>query len=254
MLEVSENWDGIPEHERKYNRHVQVQQWRKRRQRTSQRLLKPQKLWIPLHVPSRPPFIGRRRDFYIPKTPSNSKNILSVNMYMNVFYISYIYKPATSSHTKPGLFEMSSLTLLLTDSWISPFRKSSCAVTSELDLQQIPEFRRLPISWFCRFLTSGLHEFVTLKLRRFEIPDLREFATSKLRKFEIPNLRTFATSELRRFKILDLRESATSKLRRFKIPDLRKFDVPQNSFHEFHKPRRFEGDRFSWIPQQEANS
>jgi hypothetical protein len=45
-----------------------------------------------------PPFIGRRRDFYIPKIPSN------------VFYISwfaelilYIYKSATSSHTKPGL-------------------------------------------------------------------------------------------------------------------------------------------------------
>jgi hypothetical protein len=27
-----------------------------------------------------------------------------VNMYMNVFYISYIYKPTTSSHTKPKLF------------------------------------------------------------------------------------------------------------------------------------------------------
>jgi hypothetical protein len=63
-----------------------------------------------------PPFIGRRRDFYIPKTPSNLKNIPSVNTYMNVFYISYIYKPATSSHTKPGLFETMSLTLLLTDS------------------------------------------------------------------------------------------------------------------------------------------
>jgi hypothetical protein len=70
---------------------------------------------------------------------------------------------------------------------------------------------------------------VTLKLRRFEIPDLRTFATSELRRFEIPDLRTFATLELRRFK----------------IPDLRKFYVPENSFHEFHKPRRFDGDRFS---------
>jgi hypothetical protein len=58
-----------------------------------------------------PPFIGRRRDFYIPKIPSNLGNITSVNMYMNVFYIpwfagliSYIYKPAISSHAKPGLF------------------------------------------------------------------------------------------------------------------------------------------------------
>jgi hypothetical protein len=50
-----------------------------------------------------PPFIGRRRDFYIPKVPSNPRNIPNVNTYMNVFYISYIYKPATSSHVKPGL-------------------------------------------------------------------------------------------------------------------------------------------------------
>jgi hypothetical protein len=34
-----------------------------------------------------PPFIGRRRDFYIPKIPSNLRNIPSLNMYMNVFYI-----------------------------------------------------------------------------------------------------------------------------------------------------------------------
>jgi hypothetical protein len=35
-----------------------------------------------------PPFIERRRDFYIPKIPSNLRNIPSVNMYTNVFYIS----------------------------------------------------------------------------------------------------------------------------------------------------------------------
>jgi hypothetical protein len=61
-----------------------------------------------------PPFIGRRRDFYIPKTPLHSKNIPNVNTYMNVFFISYIYKPASSSHPKPGLFETTTLTLLLT--------------------------------------------------------------------------------------------------------------------------------------------
>jgi hypothetical protein len=35
----------------------------------------------------KPPFTGRRRDFYISKLPSNLKNIPSVNTYMNVFYI-----------------------------------------------------------------------------------------------------------------------------------------------------------------------
>jgi hypothetical protein len=64
----------------------------------------------------RAPFIGRRMDFYIPKIPSNLSNIPSVNMYMNVFYISHIYKSATSSHTKPGLFDATSLTWLPTDS------------------------------------------------------------------------------------------------------------------------------------------
>jgi hypothetical protein len=33
------------------------------------------------------PFIGRQKDIYIPKIPSNPRNIPSVNIYMNVFYI-----------------------------------------------------------------------------------------------------------------------------------------------------------------------
>jgi hypothetical protein len=61
----------------------------------------------------RAPFIGRRRDFYIPTLPLNSKNIPSVNTHKNVFYISYIYKSATSSHVESGLFETTTLTLLL---------------------------------------------------------------------------------------------------------------------------------------------
>jgi hypothetical protein len=59
-----------------------------------------------------PPFIGRWRDFYIPRLPSNLGNIPNVNTYKNVFYIpwfagliSYIYKPATSSRFKPGLLK-----------------------------------------------------------------------------------------------------------------------------------------------------
>jgi hypothetical protein len=60
-----------------------------------------------------PPFIGRRRYFYIPKTPSSSKNIPNVNTYKNVFFIQHIYKPATSSHSKPGLFGTTTLSLLL---------------------------------------------------------------------------------------------------------------------------------------------
>jgi hypothetical protein len=62
-------------------------------------------------------------------------------------------------------------------------------------------------------MASGLHEFMTSRLRRFETPDHRMFATLRLCKF--------------------------------KIPDLREFFVPENIFHEFHEPRRFEGDMFS---------
>jgi hypothetical protein len=57
-----------------------------------------------------PPFIGRRRDFYIPKFPSNLENIPSVNMYMNVFLHPVIYganfiylQACPSSHSKPEL-------------------------------------------------------------------------------------------------------------------------------------------------------
>jgi hypothetical protein len=58
-----------------------------------------------------PSFIGRRRDFYILRLPSNLGNIPNVNTYKNVYIpwfaglISHIYKPATSSHFKPGLLK-----------------------------------------------------------------------------------------------------------------------------------------------------
>jgi hypothetical protein len=121
LLGEFENPDRIPEHERERERreadtfsssaHMKLKETRN--------LLKTaqaSKVVNPFTRALAPPFIARRRDFYIPKTPSNLKNIPGVNMYMNVFYISYIYKPSTSSHAKPGLFETTSLTLLLTDS------------------------------------------------------------------------------------------------------------------------------------------
>jgi hypothetical protein len=48
----------------------------------------PSKVVNPFTRALAPPFIGGRRDFYISKIPSNLRNISSVNMYMNVFYIS----------------------------------------------------------------------------------------------------------------------------------------------------------------------
>jgi hypothetical protein len=129
------------------------------------------KVVTPLTRALAPPFIRRRRDFYIPKVPSNPRNIPNVNTYMNVFYISYIYKLATSSHAKPGLFEATYLTWLLAGSRVSPFRKSPYAATSELGLQRIPEFRRLPISWSRRFMIPGLHRIAAS--RASQVQDFR---------------------------------------------------------------------------------
>jgi hypothetical protein len=63
----------------------------KNRERETKNLRKPiltSKVVNPFTRALAPPFIGRRKDFYIPKTPSNLRIIPSVNMYMNVFYIS----------------------------------------------------------------------------------------------------------------------------------------------------------------------
>jgi hypothetical protein len=106
-----------------------------------------------------PPFIGRRRDFYIPRLPLNLENILNVNMYMKVFYIpwfagliSYIYKPATTSHLKPGLFEMPSLTWLPRTSEVSftkiiTHRDSRTNASRSSRIHDFLNFTRFQLSW-----------------------------------------------------------------------------------------------------------
>jgi hypothetical protein len=162
-----------------------------------------------------PPFIGRRRDFYIPKVPSNSRNIPNVNTYMNVFYISYIYKFATSSHAEPGLFEATSLTWLLAGSRVSPFRKSSYAATSELELQRIPEFRRLPISWFRRFMTPGLHRFATsgaLQVQGFTSSQVRDSRASQVQDSRSSQVRDFGPSQVQDSKSSQVRDFGASQV------------------------------------------
>jgi hypothetical protein len=95
------------------------------------------------------------------------------------------------------------------------------------------------------FMASGLHKFATSKLRRFETPDHHTFATLRLRRFMASGLHEFAISRLRGFETPDHRAFSTLRLRNFQIPDLREFFVLENTFHEFHEPRRFKGDRFS---------
>jgi hypothetical protein len=89
MFGVSENPDRIPEHEREEKADMfssstyMTQKETKNIPKTAQT----SKVVSPFTRALAPLFIGRRRNFYIPKIPSNSKNIPSVNTYMNVFYI-----------------------------------------------------------------------------------------------------------------------------------------------------------------------
>jgi hypothetical protein len=100
---VFENPDEIPAHRRKEHENVQKTQMTLEETKNLIKTAHASKFVYAFTRALAPPFIGRRRDFYIPKVPSNLRNILNVNTYMNVFYISYIYKSATSSHVKPGL-------------------------------------------------------------------------------------------------------------------------------------------------------
>jgi hypothetical protein len=159
-------------------------------------------------VPSFSPFIGRRRDFYIPTIPLNLKNIPSVNTHTNVFCISYIYKPATSSHAKPRLFETTTLTLLLADSQTPPFRKSSRAVTPKFVFHHIPEFHRFP-----KFVALQVHGFESLQIRDFGTlagSRFRAITRSQLRGFEGSGLQITAHSRLPDFVSSSLQIFASS--------------------------------------------
>jgi hypothetical protein len=106
---------GVPEH-KSYETGSQARSHESRKVRR-QNLRKPvhaSKVVNPFTCALAPPFTGRRRDFYIPRLPSNLRNIPNENIYKNVFYISwfaglisYIYKAATSSHFEPGLLKWS---------------------------------------------------------------------------------------------------------------------------------------------------
>jgi hypothetical protein len=143
----------------------------------------------------------------MPKTPSASENIPSVNAYKNVFFVRHIYKSATSSHSKPGLFGTTTLTLLLrrfanvitrdsrtgssTDSRIGlRFFIGSCMssrVTPDLGPRRIPESAVLRSSRHRQLEVPGFRMFVTPFLHRSRFPNfghwrIRGFTCSRLPK------------------------------------------------------------------------
>jgi hypothetical protein len=125
-------------------------------------------------------------------------------------------------------------------------------------------------------MAFSLHEFATSELHLFEIPDCCTFTTleasqvqdsrsshirdfeasqvqysrpSHIRDFEASQVQDSRPSHIRDFEASQVQDSKSSHirkmLRRFKIPDLRELCVPENSLHEFHISRCFEGDKFS---------
>jgi hypothetical protein len=90
-LGVSENSVRIPEHKNAKIQSIQMfksgTQFTKEETKNFLKTTHASKVVNPFACALAPPFIGRRRDFYIPKIPSNPRNIPCVNMYMNVFYI-----------------------------------------------------------------------------------------------------------------------------------------------------------------------
>jgi hypothetical protein len=91
MLGVSEDSDGIPEQRRTRIQSARTfksgTQFMKEETKNLLKTAHASKVVNPFTRALVPPFIGRRRDFYISKIPSSLRNISSVNMYINVFYI-----------------------------------------------------------------------------------------------------------------------------------------------------------------------
>jgi hypothetical protein len=76
--------EGPPEHE-SYERRCAIHE--RQGDKESPKVCTRLKSCEPLCTCPHGPFIGKRRDFYIPRLPSNLGNIPSVNMYKDVLYI-----------------------------------------------------------------------------------------------------------------------------------------------------------------------
>jgi hypothetical protein len=113
---------------------------------------------------------------------------------MNVFYISYIYKLATSSHAKPRLFEATSLTWLLAGSRVSPFRKSSYAAASDFMVSQIHDSGSSQVCDLRSFASPRLQIFTGSRLPSFAGSRFQIFISSRLRSFAGSRFQIFASS------------------------------------------------------------
>jgi hypothetical protein len=146
----------------------------------------------------------------MPITPSASENIPSVNTYKIVFPTQHIYKSDTSSHSKPGLFGTTTLTLLL-----PPVRECLRKKLPNQVFNRFPSWPLLP-SWFVHVRAPGsrtgsssdsrIGSSPKFALSTVEIPGFRMFVTPLPCRIKIPELCTFANSGLLRFQASENRE------------------------------------------------
>jgi hypothetical protein len=110
-------------------------------------------------------------------------------------FTSHTFTSLPLVHTlNPDFFETTTLTLLLTGSWMlssgsfhAPWFPNSFSTI-------FPNFADSRSSWLRRFKASSLHEFATSGPSRFKTPSRRAFATSRVRESSSLCIRDFKTS------------------------------------------------------------
>jgi hypothetical protein len=90
---------------------------------------------------------------------------------MNVFYTSYIYKPTTSSHTKPGL---------PASYWFVNLPIQEIFVHRDFRTQPPTDSR---ISQTPNFVVLQVHDFGFSRVRYFEASQVRDSRSSHIRDF-----------------------------------------------------------------------
>jgi hypothetical protein len=149
---------------------------------------------------------------------------------MNVLFISHIYKPATCSHSKPRLFETTTLTLLLTNSRIPLFIKSSRAMTLDPDLQEISESPSLP-----KFATSQVRDSRPSRVHDFEASQVQDSRSSRVRDFEALQVQDSKPSRVRDFEASQVQDSRPSRVRDFEASQVQ--DSRSSRVRDFEAPQ-----------------
>jgi hypothetical protein len=119
-----------------------------------------QSCWSPYTCPHAPPFIGRRRDFYIPTIPLNSKNIPNVNTHTQMSFTSHTFKSLPLVHTLNPDFLRRQLWLfflLVRECFRSRCLHAPWFPNSFSNI--FPNFGDSRSSWLRRFMTLSLQEF-----------------------------------------------------------------------------------------------